>query len=154
MENKAFEIKSIKRIIDSKETEKLVECVSGMELQDIPIGEGDNAFILIPKEKSFERVCIKKVKQNPLIKINEIDKECELQAEARKMTHKKDEGNYFSVPQTLLSFTTKDGEMYLVMERVDGYSIEEILKNPKLLPEKFDYQVFCKDLDELSEKLK
>lgn len=145
MENKIFEIKTIKKFIDSVETEKLIECLPEIKLQETPIGEGANAFVFMPEEKSFERACVKKIKKIPLVICNSIDDECKLQLKANNLGVK--------TPITLFSFTTKDGEMYLVMEKVDGYSIKDILKNPDLLPEKFDCQTFCKVLDEQIFKL-
>lgn len=146
MENKSFEIRAIKKIIDSKETEKLMECVLGLKIKEPSIGEGLNAFVHIPEQESFNKVCIKKIKENPLIKINDIDEECKLQFEAKHEYNVR-------APEILFSFTTKDGEIFLVMERVNGHSIKDIARNPSLMPEKFDYETFCKLLDEEVHKL-
>jgi len=39
------------------------------------------------------------------------------------------------------------------MEKVNGYSIKDIVANNNLLPEKFDYKVFCDSLDEQIAKM-
>ena len=45
-----------------------------------------------------------------------------------------------------MSIKTDDGE-YLVMEKIDGHSVGDIVKNTKLVPENFNYKKFCDSLD-------
>lgn len=145
MEGKTFKVESVKKLIDSKEAESVEECILKVELHANPIGEGNNATIYIPENESLQSVCIKKGKEKQMMIFNNIDDECELQKECKKLG--------ISTPLTLLSFTTKEKEDYLVMERINGYSVKEILKNIKLLPEKFDYQIFFKSLEEQIKKM-
>lgn len=139
MENKVFNIKSIERLIDSKESNNIVECLLKIKLEATPLNEGGNAFIFIPLEKSLQNACIKKTKEKPQIKYNDINEEHMIQ---RKL---KERG--LRTPLTLVSFKTEEGE-YFVMERIKGYSVREIINNPTLIPEIFNYETFCKSLDE------
>lgn len=145
MEGKIFKVESVKKLIDSKETENITECILKFELHANPIGEGNNASIYIPKEESLQSVCIKKGKEKQMMIFNNIDDECELQKESKNLG--------IRTPLTLLSFTTKEKEDYLIMEKINGHSIKEIIENHSLLPEKFNYQIFCKSLDEQIDKM-
>lgn len=145
MENKTFKIEQVKRLLDTKEAENIVECILKVELSATPIGEGANAFIYIPEDESLQSVCLKKIKEKPEMVFNEIDQECEMQKNLKEIGVR--------TPLTLLSFTTKEKEDYLVMEKINGYSIKDIMKDSSLLPEKFDYNTFCKSLDEQIETM-
>lgn len=138
-EKKVFEISKIRKLVDSKESQEVVECVSGLKLEKNPIGEGGNAVIYIPEVETFKKVCLKKVKEKPQIMYNDIEEECKIQKLLKEAGVR--------TPVTLVSFVAKEGS-YLVMERIIGYNISEIIKKPELMPEKFNYETFCKDLDE------
>jgi len=139
MENKVFGIKSIERLIDSKETNNIIECLLKVKLEATPINEGGNAFIFIPLEKSLQNACIKKTKEKPQIQYNNINDEHKIQKKLKEMG--------LRTPLTLVSFKTVEGE-YFIMERIKGYSVREIIKDSTLMPEKFHFETFCKSLDE------
>jgi tRNA A-37 threonylcarbamoyl transferase component Bud32 len=139
MENKTFKVEHVQRLIESKETENIIECILKIELYATPIGEGGNAIVYIPEEESLQTVCIKKGKEKPQIVFNNIDEECEIQKTLKNLGVR--------TPLTILSFTTKEKGDYFIMERINGYSVKDILEKPDLLPEKFDYPTFCKSLD-------
>lgn len=145
MENKTFKVEHVKRLIESKEAENIMECISKIELHANPIGEGGNAIVYIPEEESLQTVCIKKGKEKPQIIFNNIEEECEIQKTLKNIGVR--------TPLTILSFRINEKEDYFMMERINGYSIKDILKNNDLLPEKFDYQIFCKSLDEQVDKM-
>ena len=145
MEKKIFKVESVKKLIEFREMDNIIDCILNVELKATPIGEGGNAFIFIPEDESLQSVCIKKSKKNPYMIYNNIEEECEIQKEAKN--------NGICTPLTLLSFTTKDKEEYFLMERINGYSIKDILENNNLLPKKFNYNNFCKSLDEQIEKM-
>ena len=129
---KTFTIKKIERILGSKaDIGSLVECINSMEIKATPIGEGGNAVVYAVLGGSFDKVCLKKVKDKPQIIFNDIDQEHYFQINAREAGVR--------TPFSLISINTNNGR-YLIMERIRGNSVLEIIKNPKLLPEKFGFQ--------------
>ncbi len=142
MENlhiKPFEIKKVQKIVESRETEALVECIESLEIHAVSIGEGGNAEVMAIEEGSFSKVCLKRLKEMPQIDCNSIDRENELQGLARKAGVR--------TPLTLISLET-DNNKFLIMEKVIGCTVEEVLAKPSNLPEKYSHEEFMKDLDE------
>jgi serine/threonine protein kinase len=125
-----FEVKKVAKIVESKETPDLVECLTTLEKHAKQIGEGGNAVIWVAEGTPFEKVCLKKIKPQPQIIYNEIKVR-----EAGVLT-----------PLTLISFETKDGE-YLIMETIEGCTVSEAFLKPSLLPENFDPSLFSKELE-------
>jgi tRNA A-37 threonylcarbamoyl transferase component Bud32 len=147
MENslKILTIEKIEKVIDSSESvQKLIECIKSLELMAISIGEGGNAVVYAMPGTSFEKVCLKKIKKNPQILYNNIDEEHDFQISAKKAGVR--------TPFSLLSIKTNDDE-YLVMEKIEGNSVGEIIKNPQLLPKNFDPNIFCNSLDDQIKKM-
>lgn len=144
MENKIFNIQSIKKLIESKEVDTLLECIPNIELDESPIGEGGNAFIYIPKNESWRNACVKKIKTIQQIVCNDIEKEHELQEKLRERGVR--------TPLSIAFLKTEDGN-YLIMERINGHNVKEISENPSLMPESFDYRIFCDSLDEQIAKM-
>ncbi len=139
LEIKPFEIKKVQKIVESRETEALIECIESLEIHAESIGEGGNAEVLAIAEGPFSKVCLKRLKETPQIDCNTIDRENELQGMARKAGVR--------TPLSLISITTEKGD-FLIMERVIGSTLEEILATPSKLPENFSHEVFIKELDE------
>lgn len=138
MEGKHFKIEKIEKIIETKETVDLEECIKKLELNFESIGSGTNADVYIAKGTSFEKICFKKVKKNPSIKCNDINKEHEFQIEVRKLGVR--------TPLTLMSIETDEKEEYLVMEIINGCTVKEATENPSLLPKDFNYKIFIDDM--------
>ena len=137
-----LKIKSVEKIVNSKETETIIECLKTLEIGATPIGEGDSSTILAAEGTLFDRVCLKKIKKQPKMICNDIKTEYEYQLEAHKAGVK--------TPLPLFSLETQEGDKYICMERMYGYNLAEIIEKPSLLPESFDYITFCKALkDEL-----
>ena len=143
-EIKPYEVKKVAKIVESKETLKLINCLQTLELHATSIGEGGNADVLVAEETPFKKVCLKKIKQKPLILSNDIDQEHKYQIMAREAG--------VPTPLPLISFETEK-EKYLIMERVYGHTILEILEKPSLLSKKYDFAVFSKALDEAIKKM-
>lgn len=145
MENRAFNIKTIEKIVNTNEATQLSECISNnLEGKFISIGEGGNAIVYVAEGTPFEKICFKKVKDKSQIIYNDIDKEFEYQMKVKKLG--------IRTPLTLISINTEDG-IYLVMEKINGASVKDIVKDSTLLPEKFNYKIFCKSLDEQIAKI-
>jgi len=136
--NHILEIRQVEVLIASQETKDLLECIASLEVNAVPIGEGGNAIIYASEEPSFSKVCLKKVKQKQQIICNDINEENDYQIKARKAGVR--------TPLSLISLKTDQGD-FMVMERIVGNSVKEILKKEMLMPEKFDYKIFCESLD-------
>jgi len=85
MEGNHFKIEKIEKIIETKETADLEDCIKKLELTFESIGGGSNADVFIAKGTPFEKICFKKAKENPLIKCNNINQEHEFQMKVRKL---------------------------------------------------------------------
>ncbi len=135
---KPFEIKKVQKIVESKETEALIECLKILEIHAESIGFGGNADVFAIEEGPFSKVCLKRIKEKPQMICNSIDTENEFQGKAQ--------GAGVRTPLTLISVETDHGD-FLIMERINGSTVEEVIKNPSLLPENFDYNLFINDLE-------
>jgi serine/threonine protein kinase len=142
---KPFEIKKVQKIVESKETQALVECLESLEIHAETIGEGGNAEVLAIAEGPFSKVCLKRIRETPQIICNDIDRENELQGKARRAGVR--------TPLALISFETEDEKKYFIMEKIVGNNIEEIIGTPSKLPESFSYEIFIKDLEDQIKKL-
>ena len=144
LELKPFEIKKVQKIVESKETEMLLECLEKLEIHAESIGFGGNAEVLAIAEGPFSKVCLKRIKEKPQILCNDIDRENELQGLARKAGVR--------TPLALISMETKKGTFF-IMEKIIGTTVEEVLITPSKLPEDFSIEVFNRELDEQIELL-
>ena len=131
-------VKKIEKIVESRETDSLIECVRNLELKATQIAEGDSSTILVAEGTPFERVCKKKIKKFPKMIVNQIDTEHQYQIRARKAG--------VDTPLPLVSFETAEGDYYLLMERIFGDTVGDIVSKPSLLPEHFDSDAFSKSL--------
>ena len=145
MENKPFTIKKIEIIVESIEAQQAEECIKKLEIHFASLGEGGNAVVYFAEGTSFSNIVFKKIKKNPVINFNTIDEENKIQEKVRELGVR--------TPITLLSFETTDNEEYLVMEKINGYSVKDIVANPSLLPEKFNFKIFCDSLDQQIAKM-
>lgn len=144
--DKLFKPDSIKRLIESKEAEKVCDCILSVELKAEPIGEGGNGLVYIPKDEMLGSVCIKKIKEKPQIFYNSIDEEHKYQEKLNKIGVR--------TPMTLISFKDKnDGQEYFIMERINGHSVKDILKDENLMPKNFEYNKFCRSLEDQIKKM-
>lgn len=142
---KSFKIEEIKKIIESKQTEEILEYIKSLEEIGITsIGKGRNADVYAAFETKFNKVCVKKVKEKPELVFNDINKEHEYQSMAHKAG--------VCTPLSLVSIKTEKEEL-IIMERIEGYSVRDVLNNPKLIPKNFNYEKFCKSLDEQISKM-
>ena len=141
---KPLEIHRIKRLIESKQVEELVECLQKLEMHTESIGLGGNAEVFGIKEGPFSKVCLKKVAKIPQIRCNDIDTETKIQSMARSAGVR--------IPLALVSFEA-GGQEYLIMERIIGNTVGEISASPSKLPENFDPKLFIQKLIQMVERM-
>ena len=142
---KTFTVKKIEKLIDLKEdVEALIECIKSLESKATVIGEGGCAVIFALLDGKFDEICLKKIREKPHINYNNIDQEHDFQVGAKKA----------GVRTPLSIYWIKaENETYLIMERVKGYNLAEVLRNPNLLSKKFDFKIFCDSLDDQVKKM-
>ncbi|MFZ2205794.1 MAG: phosphotransferase [Minisyncoccia bacterium] len=138
-QSQTFKLEKVQKIVESKETEDLLYCLDVLEIRAVSIGEGDSAEVFVAEGTPFEKVCLKRIKKNPRVVCNDIDEENDFQIKAQEAGVR--------TPLPLISLQTDRGPCFL-MERIDGHSMKDIIKNPELLPKGFKYDTFFKLLEE------
>ncbi len=136
---------TLRKFIDSIEVDTLIECIKNLEINAIPIGEGGNAIIYISDIDDFKNACLKKIKEKPQINSNNIDEEHKYQMMARMIG--------VNTPLALFSFKSIENIEYLVMERINGNTVGDIVRNMDLLPINFNKEKFINSLKEQILKL-
>ncbi len=134
-----FEMRKVRKIVETKETEALLECINSLEIHAESIGEGGNAEVFAIEGGQFSKVCLKRIKEKQQLICNSIDEENKFQGKAREAGVR--------TPLALISIDTDKGS-FLIMERVDGCTVEQAIQDPSQLPENFSYQIFANDLDD------
>lgn len=114
-------------------TEEFLECLKGKVERGTSIGSGQCADVyMFSPEDGFGSVCVKKIKEYPTVKINDIDQESYFHQQVKEMN--------IRVPSLL--FQIKHGnEKYIAMERIDGFSIKDAESDSKLLRELSDFSL-------------
>ena len=139
------EIKKIEILTESKDTDAIIQCIEKLGLEIEKIGEGGNAEVFsILGESDFSHLCLKKIKEEPQIKNQNIEREHNFQIRAKK--------SGIRTPITLVSFESEKGS-YLIMEKINGYSIRDIAKKNEFLPEEFELTKFEIQLKQEVQKL-
>lgn len=130
------------------DTEAFLKCLKGKLENGSEIGTGQCADVIIfSPEDGFGDVCVKKIKEYPEVKINDIDQEV--------MFQKQVEQAGVRVPKSL--FSLKRGiEKYIAMERIKGFSLKdatEIHRSSEFFSQAKDFntEVF---FDKLSKSIK
>lgn len=136
---KGFHLETVKRYIENKETEELLNCLESLEPNAVLIGEGKNAEVFGLDEGKFKSVCMKKIKENPELKCNDIDMEVDFQNRVKSLGVK-----------TPLTFAflkdTESKEEFILMERIEGCSIGDIVYGNSKVPDKYNHKKFFENL--------
>ncbi|NCS99424.1 hypothetical protein GW765_00370 [Candidatus Parcubacteria bacterium] len=97
---------------------EIVACMEEVMKKSEKIGTGQNAEVFnLP---GYEELCVKKIFRNPDKVINPLETEAEIQREVFDM----------GIPTPMYYKKLRDnttGQQYLVMERIDGYSVGDLL---------------------------
>lgn len=143
--NKTAHIKSVEKIEDTPETSEIQEKIKDLEENFLFVGEGGNAIVYTTENPAFEKFCFKQLRKNPQLNCNDIYREHDLQVKATEQGVR--------TPLILLAIETDENEKYIIMKKVNGHSVKDVLANNNLLATKFNYETFCKSLDEQIAKL-
>lgn len=104
------------------------------------IGQGGNAEVFTwDNDPYLKNICYKKIKPNPQILWNDLEKEFDAQERIHEVGVR--------VPHPYLVFRNKiTREEYFLMERIHGYTIEEFIDKQIELPQGFNLEVFMNKL--------
>src|SRR3989344_2907774 len=109
------------------------------------IGEGGNATVSAWEGKNSANVCLKKIKELPVLKGNDLEREFDVQSQLFDADIK--------VPEPFLIFNDEKGNLYYFMERIRGASILEIGQGTKELPANFEIESFFQELENEVKKM-
>ncbi len=139
--NPTHHFESVKRYIENKETESLLECLDTLAPHAIPIGEGKNAEVLSIDEGKFSSVCMKKFHEHPELKCNDLDMEVDFQNRVRDLGVR--------TPMTFVHVEdTETGELFVLMERIFGITINDIVNGDHQVPDNFNHKQFFQKLSD------
>jgi len=144
----SFKLEKVKRYIENKEADELIDCLETLEPYSVVIGYGKNAEVRGLDEGRFKSVCVKKIKKEPELKCNDIDMEVDFQTRVREMGIK--------TPLTFAYIKVRDQfgvEEMILMERIYGCSIGDIVKDDTPVPDNYDHKKFFAKLKENMKKL-
>ncbi len=124
----------VKHVLEEGEhTEKIIASLEKIIDESVVIGFGGNAEVFSPVEGEFSDICLKKIREQPLFRGNDIFKEHEIQ---RKVLNAG-----VVTPLSLLVVQEGQQEVF-VMEKIKGVSLEDVLLNRKNMPEAFNFEKF------------
>ncbi len=141
MEN-TFHLEVVRRYIENKEAEELIECLETLEPESVVIGQGKNAEVYGLDEGRFKSVCVKKIREQPELKCNDLDTEVDFQNRARELGIK--------TPLTFAYIIIKEEkpQEMILMERIYGCSIGDIVFGNEKVPDNYDHKKFFAKLKE------
>ena len=136
-ENFGEHLKIVSILEEGELTEKIIANLESIIEKSEMIGEGGNAIVYAMEEGELSGICLKRIKEVPQLKGNDIFKEHDFQHRAREAG--------VETPLPILVISDEKSKI-LVMQRVRGASIEEILTKKKPLTENFDFEKFISKL--------
>lgn len=147
MEPQGRHFEVVKRYIELKNEDKLINCLEEKLKEGKEIGFGNNATIisLEDEDSDFSDFCVKKMKSKPLLVCNDIDTEANYQ-------FKLQEGG-LKTPRYVIVVKDDTGQEWFIMERIDGVSIGDAMIGLGKLPNDFNTQDFCVKLEREVKKM-
>jgi len=140
-----FEIETLEGEIDEQFLKEVVDTIEKIQKNKEPLGKGRAAEVYAFPEESF---CIKEIKDDSWeYNFNDIHTEHELQQNAIEIG--------IRCPKLILSIIDTDHKesKYLVMEKILGSSIKDIIDGKKGIPENFDEEKFWNQAKEMVKKM-
>ena len=132
-------LKILKRFLENKKTNELANCIEELSGKAEVIGVGGNAEILAMPKGLFEGVCLKRLKDLTAFQNNDFNNEFEIQVKANS-------ADVVTPLSMLLVQDIKTKKKFIIMERVRGFSLEDVCKRRKTLPPGFNMEDFFSKL--------
>jgi len=146
MDDSIGKLRILKRFLENKKTKELINCIEELSGKAEVIGFGGNAEILSMPRGPFGGICLKRLKELTAFQENDLDKEFEIQVLANS-------GEVVTPFSMLLVEDIETKKKFIIMERVRGFSIEDVLQRRKTLPSNFNMDDFFKKLKKQIDKL-
>lgn len=144
--NYGFNLEITQRFLGIDNEESLIRCAeeSIRGAKKTKLGSGFNAevFAINDAEGKFSELCVKKIKKNPDVIINDIEDEAKLQAKAALAGVR--------TPRYVMALRdTVTKEKYIIMERIEGISLAE----GNEMPQNFEYKKFFQELRSMLDRM-
>lgn len=142
-----FEV--VKRYQELINEEELIACLEDTLVGAQEIGVGNNAIVY--SLTGFDSFCVKKINKYPKVVINSLDEEAEFQQEVFNLG--------IPTPRYFKKLRHKETRQeYMVMERIDGFSLGDILENPEddkfsSILQNYNHEYFFKKLTSMIQTL-
>jgi len=129
--------------IEQSDLENIKRSIEKISKEQNFLGEGKAGRVYTFQEASF---CIKEIINSSLeFSFNNIESEMDIQAQVIK--------HGVRVPLPILILQTSEGKNFLVMERIFGFSIQDIEKGKANFPVGFDVELFFKEVKDMIAKM-
>lgn len=136
----------IRRNLESLSEKQLVECLESLKGEAVEIGEGQNSNILSVEEGRYFDFCVKKLKKIQMMRVNPLEQEFKFQQRVLELG--------ITTPQTVAVLRNeRTEEEFVIMERVHGSSLGDIMIDKKPVPENYNHSEFFKKLREMIKKM-
>lgn len=143
--NTGNKLEVIKKYVETINEQEIVSCLEKTLLNAEKIGFGNNAEVFKLQEP-FESVCVKVIKKQPQVIVNNLDEEFNFQQKVNETGIK--------TPKNLIKIKNiETGQEYMVMEKITGRSLSEILKDPNFNMLQFDIDGFFEKLISMVTKM-
>lgn len=132
-------IEVLHKYLESADDEDICNCLERNRNKAIELGRGNHAVVYTVEDPVLGSVCVKEMVQDPEIEANDPEIEFEIQDELNQKGVK--------TPYVIAQVFDKESKrQYIVMERVNGLSIKDLIREKKDLPENFDLEIFIEKL--------
>ncbi len=132
--------------VQNLDPEVLRACLDTLESKKVLIGEGGNAEIFSVESGRYKNICLKKLRKTPRLIGNDIDTEVNFQDALIDLG--------IRTPKVLARLhDVAKNEKYIIMERINGPSIEDILLERVKVPEGYKHKEFWRKMKSIVEKM-
>jgi serine/threonine protein kinase len=138
-------IEILHKYIESADDEQLLLCLEKNRERAETIGYGKNAVVYAVEDERIGHLCVKEINKFPEIKYNGPEEEFEFQESLNSRGIK--------TPYTIAQLQDEEGKGYIIMERIKGYSIGDIIEKNLPFPEGFNLNTFYRKLSEQVQKM-
>ncbi len=135
-------IEVLHKYLESASEEDICDCLERNRDKAIELGRGNHAVVYTVEDPVLGSVCVKEMIQDPEIEANDPEIEFEIQDELNQKGVK--------TPYVIAQVLDKESKkQYIVMERINGFSIKDFIREKKDLPENFDLEIFIEKLSKV-----
>lgn len=135
-------IEILHKYLESADDGAIIECLERNRAQAKELGRGNHGIVYTVEDPILGSLCVKEMIKDPEILANDPDIEFDFQDTLN--THG------IKTPYTIAQVHDREtNKNYIVMERVPGFSVKDIIGKNLPLPENFDLETFIEKLDQV-----